>query len=161
MIKKVDTIPGQGGEHTTQKLMINKDIRSAIEKRIERFEFVGDYNIKYLDQYAREEAERVFTSMFSKCRTEVQQKLREEFKVAWPLVPTIYDYRKRLYRVCRRSGKVYMEIYYDFMDAIPRVMLDEGRALTKLREENRSKRRRENEQRSENSNPGEALQHNG
>lgn len=154
MIKKVDNIPGQGGEHTSQKLMINKDIRSAIEKRIERFEFVGDYNIKYLDQYAREEAEIVFRSMFSKCRTEVQQKLREEFKVSWALVPTIHDYRKRLYRVCRRSGKVYMEIYFDFMDAIPQVMLEEGRALTKLREKNRSKskRRREHEQRSENSN---------
>lgn len=152
MIKKVDTIPGQGGEHTSQKLMINKDIRSAIEKRIERFEFVGDYNFKYLAQYARDEAERVFTSIFSKCRTEVQQKLREEFKVAWALVPTIHYYRKRLYRVCQRSGKVYMEIYYDFMDAIPQVMLEEGRALTKLREENRSKRRREHEQGSKDSN---------
>lgn len=152
MIKKVDTIPGQGGEHTSQKLMINKDIRSAIEKRIERFEFVGDYNFKYLAQYARDEAESVFRSMFSKCRTEAQQKLREEFKVAWASVPTIHDYRNRLYRVCQRSGKVYMEIYYDFMDAIPQVMLEEGRALTKSRVENRSKRRREHEQRSENSN---------
>lgn len=152
MIKKVDTIPGQGGEHTSQKLLINKDIRDAIEKRIERFEFVGDYNFKYLAQYARDEAENVFRSMFSKCRTEAQQKLREEFKVAWALVPTIHDYRKRLYRVCQRSGKVYMEIYYDFMDAIPQVMLEEGRALTKLREENRSKRRREHEQRTEDSN---------
>ena len=152
MIKKVDTIPGQGGEHTSQKLLINKDIRDAIAGRIERFEFVGDYNFKYLAQYARDEAETVFRSMFSKCRTEVQQKLREEFKVAWALVPTIHDYRKRLYRVCQRSGKVYMEIYYEFMDAIPQVMLEEGRALTKLREENRSKRRREHEQRSENSN---------
>ena len=152
MIKKVDTIPGQGGEHTSQKLMINKDIRSAIEKRIERFEFVGDYNFKYLAQYARDEAESVFRSMFSKCRTEAQQKLREEFKVAWASVPTIHDYRKRLYRVCQRSGKVYMEIYYDFMDAIPQVMLEEGRALTKSRVERISKRRREHEQRSENSN---------
>ena len=152
MIKKVDTIPGQGGEHTSQKLMINKDIRDAIEKHIERFEFVGDYNFKYLAQYARDEAESVFRSMFSKCRTEAQQKLREEFKVAWALVPTIHDYRKRLYRVCQRSGKVYMEIYYDFMDKIPQVMLEEGRALTKARVENRSKRRREHEQRSENSN---------
>ena len=152
MIKKVDTIPGQGGEHTSQKLLINKDIRDAIEKRIERFEFVGDYNFKYLAQYARDEAESVFRSMFSKCRTEAQQKLREEFKVAWALVPTIHDYRKRLYRVCQRSGKVYMEIYYDFMDAIPQVMLEEGRALTKARVERKSKRRREHEQRSENSN---------
>ena len=152
MIKKVDTIPGQGGEHTSQKLLINKDIRDAIAGRIERFEFVGDYNFKYLAQYARDEAESVFRNMFSKCRTEAEQKLREEFKVAWALVPTIHDYRKRLYRVCQRSGKVYMEIYYDFMDKIPQVMLEEGRALTKLREENRSKRRREHEQRSEDSN---------
>jgi len=33
MIKKVDTIPGQGGKHTSPALLINKDIRSAGEIR--------------------------------------------------------------------------------------------------------------------------------
>lgn len=60
MIKPVDAIP----ENPMQKWKSNRqritdDIQEAIDKGIPMFEFVGDYNFKYLSQYAREQANKL------------------------------------------------------------------------------------------------------
>lgn len=64
MIKAVDEIP-QSPKQTRKgyREQIRADIQEALDKRIEKFEFVGDYNFKYLAQYAREEADRIVRNL--------------------------------------------------------------------------------------------------
>lgn len=60
MIKPVDEIPlTVRGERMSRRQMLQNDIQEAIDKGISKFEFEGDYNYKYLANYAREEADRV------------------------------------------------------------------------------------------------------
>lgn len=60
MIKPIDEIP----KNTSQKResyreMIRNDIREAMDKGIDKFEFIGEYKYKYLAVYAREEAKHI------------------------------------------------------------------------------------------------------
>lgn len=60
MIKPIDEIPQSIVEkRKNYREMIRQDITEAWEKGIRRFEFDGDYNYKYLAQYAREEVEGI------------------------------------------------------------------------------------------------------
>jgi len=64
-IKSVDEIPETlQQKRESYRAMIRRDINEALDNHITRFEFEGDYNFKYLGQYAREEADRVFGSRF-------------------------------------------------------------------------------------------------
>ena len=64
MIKPIDEIP-QSVKQTRKgyRERIRADIQEALDKGIAKFEFVGDYNYKYLAQYAREEAERIVRNL--------------------------------------------------------------------------------------------------
>ena len=59
MIQPIDEIPKREKQPSNRE-KIRDDIREAIDNDIRRFEFVGDYNFKYLAQYAREAAKDVF-----------------------------------------------------------------------------------------------------
>ena len=60
MIKPIDEIPQSMAEkRKSYREMIRQDITEAWGKGIRRFEFDGDYNYKYLAQYAREEIEDI------------------------------------------------------------------------------------------------------
>lgn len=64
MIKPIDEIPKNTVEQRKgYRQMIRNDIKEAIEKGIQKFEFVGDYNYKYLEQYAKEEANKVVSDL--------------------------------------------------------------------------------------------------
>ena len=59
-IKQIEEIPQTLSEkRESYRAMIRADIQSAIDAGISRFEFDGDYNWKYLANYAREEADRI------------------------------------------------------------------------------------------------------
>ena len=59
MIRPIDVIPENVIEkRKSYRENIRRDIREAIDRGIRQFEFVGDYNYKYLHQYASEEARR-------------------------------------------------------------------------------------------------------
>jgi len=80
MIKPVDTIPEsptQAGKTNRQK--IRDDIQEAIDKGIAAFEFVGDYNFKYLGQYAREEADRMNRNMFSQFIRDHREQYKDRY----------------------------------------------------------------------------------
>ena len=63
MIKQIDEIPlNVMDKRKSYREMIRNDIQEAIEQRIDKFEFEGDYNWKYLAQYAREEADQIWRS---------------------------------------------------------------------------------------------------
>lgn len=65
MIKPIDEIPkNTAAQRESYRDRIRADITEAMEKGIGKFEFVGDYNFKYLAQYAREEADRMFSKRF-------------------------------------------------------------------------------------------------
>ena len=60
MIRPVDEIPMNAADkRKSYREQIRNDIREAMDKGINKFEFVGDYKYKYLAQYAREEADRI------------------------------------------------------------------------------------------------------
>ena len=76
VIREVSEIPKSTAEkRKNYRTMIRNDIQEAIEKGIDRFEFVGDYNFKCLAQYAREEARRVTDKMI----LEAWRPLKEQF----------------------------------------------------------------------------------
>lgn len=65
MIKAVDEIPmSKAKERKSYRDKIRKDLQEAIDNGIMRFEFVGDYNYKYLAQYVREEADKLMRVTF-------------------------------------------------------------------------------------------------
>lgn len=72
-IKVIDEIPKQKFNKTKRE-EIRADIQGAIDKGITLFEFEGDYNWKYLGQYAKEEADRVKAKIIH----DIHRKFREE-----------------------------------------------------------------------------------
>lgn len=72
-IKVVDEIP-KTNQRRSNRDMIRADIQEALDNGISQFEFVGDYNYKYLAQYAKKEVDRFEAR---KVR-EVQTKFKEE-----------------------------------------------------------------------------------
>lgn len=62
MIKEVKEIP-TNKKRDSKRDLIRADINEAIEKGINKFEFIGDYNYKYLRNYAKEEADRIVAKM--------------------------------------------------------------------------------------------------
>lgn len=87
MIKPIDEIPKNTVEkRKSYRQMIRNDIMEAIEKGIQKFEFVGDYNYKYLEQYAKEEANRVvrdLTLQWSEDHPEYKEKCSYWFADYW------------------------------------------------------------------------------
>lgn len=67
MIKQVDEIPkNQNEKRRSYRQQITDDIKEAIESGITKFEFDGDYNWKYLAQYAKEQADHVLELILRK-----------------------------------------------------------------------------------------------
>ena len=76
MIKAVESIPKKGKSASAFSL-IRADIESAIRDNINRFEFVGDYNYKYLTQYARQAADDVMREIL----TNMARKRKKEWGI--------------------------------------------------------------------------------
>ena len=75
MIKPVDDIPmTEPQRRRSYREMIRKDIQSAINQKIPKFEFDGDYNWKYLAQYAREEADAIWRNTWYNIMHEARDK---------------------------------------------------------------------------------------
>ena len=77
-IKPIEGLPPVP-ESSSRRKMITEDIMTAIAQRIKTFEFEGDYNYKYLAQYAREQAESIFRKeIYYPAVKKVRKKLKEE-----------------------------------------------------------------------------------
>lgn len=64
-IKPINEIPlNTAQQRQSYRDRIREDIRTAIDQKIEKFEFDGDYNWKYLAQYAREEADMIWRKTY-------------------------------------------------------------------------------------------------
>lgn len=65
MIKAVNEMPmSKAKERKSYRDQIRNDLQEAIDNGIKLFEFVGDYNYKYLAQYVREEADKLMRLTF-------------------------------------------------------------------------------------------------
>lgn len=64
-IKPIEEIPQNlADKRKSYREQIRQDIGDAISQGISRFEFDGDYNWKYLAQYAREEADQIWRGTY-------------------------------------------------------------------------------------------------
>lgn len=64
-IAVIDRVP-ENQKSISKRELLRNDIREAIDNKISCFEFVGDYNYKYLGSYAKEEAKYIIRSMVRK-----------------------------------------------------------------------------------------------
>ena len=127
MIKKIEEVPKTvSGARATRRAMLRSDIREAIANRIAKFEFEGDYNYKYLANYAKEEANRVFQEDFfyvhSKgIRADVQAQYPDAYLYVSP-----WDYTKKWFKVHSKKGEdrvhVYAEIDFNYLDKFPELL---------------------------------------
>ncbi len=74
-IQALDKLPEKVSKKS-EKAMIREDLQEAIDKGIESFEFIGDYNYKYLASRAQNEANWLAGKMIAK----VYEDNRSEFK---------------------------------------------------------------------------------
>lgn len=155
-IKKVEQVPMTLQEQRqSYRDMIRQDINEAIEKRIDKFEFDGDYNYKYLASYAREEAEWIFRrKIYRPAAKRVAETLQAEFGRERVFAESEWRYRGRYIRIKSLKGEdrqhVYAEIdfsqeegFYNDLLADTRAKYKEIAERDKLREER--KKEAENE----------------
>ena len=121
MIKEVEKIPETlQQKRESYRAKIRADIEEAMSKRISDFEFEGDYNYKYLQQYAREEGERIFRYIFIGVERAVEEELKKELEVKYIYCPSPYLYAKQFIKVIKRKGEdrnhVYAHLDFDYLD---------------------------------------------
>ena len=116
MIKQIEEIPKSHAEKCkSYRQLIRDDIQEALDKNISKFEFIGDYNFKYLAQYAREEADRIIRKEYIR----VVQKHKAELE---DIFCDFYGIRK--------------DITYIKVTAVRGEKKDEPRVFCEIREEN-------------------------
>lgn len=123
MIKPIDEIPLNVSEQRNNyRQMIRNDILEAMDKGILKFEFVGEYNYKYLAQYAREEAESIVRKMvfdYSKRHPEYKERHKYCFFSYWEV-----NRKKGIIRISSIKGetpekrRVFCSIHPDIDEAL-------------------------------------------
>lgn len=117
-IKPIKEIPMNTKDaRESYRARIRADINEALEKRIDKFEFEGDYNYKYLAQYAREEADRIIRHITNKHDREITKVLQKEFNEEYIYVPPL---REAVIVISNRKledrNHVYVSIDYEKLD---------------------------------------------
>ena len=154
-IKVVKDIPQNLAEkRKSYREMIRNDIQEAIDNHIERFEFEGDYNWKYLAQYAREEADiiwrkTVYYDTAKKVRAELKKDRPGEMYIP---IRSGYDYHGKYIKIRTKKGEdrihVYGEIDYKFAEGFYELLKADAIAIEKATAERKAERERiRNEQR--------------
>lgn len=128
-IKLVDEIPLTVAEQReSYRERIRQDICYAITNRISTFEFDGDYNYKYLANYAREEASHIFIRMiYRDASRQVRKTLAEKLQRKYVFPESEFMYKNRYIRIREKKGDdrihVYGQIDFDFADKFYEILL--------------------------------------
>lgn len=140
MIKAIDNIPGTV---TSRREMLYRDIKSAIENGIERFEFEGDYNYQYLPQYAKNETNGILYEMISKMFKERREEVKDltitdiRNGIGWNIRP----YTNAFATYSSKRGKdrrhVYGELHFDELEKIWADIIEKARKEKAKREARR------------------------
>ena len=107
MLKPIDEIP-KGSINRKQQL--RQDIQEAIDKGINKFEFIGDYNYKYLQRYAQECADRIIRIMLAKRYGE----LREQYNIdrhTYLRLKQSSEYRPKFIHVSSIKGEEHRRVF--------------------------------------------------
>ena len=151
MIKQIENIPMTvSDKRRSARESLRADIAEAIKNRIPKFEFEGDYNYKYLNQYAREESDNVFRKMYFYEAKEVREKAKEELGNDYVQINP-WEYSGRYFKATSHKGEdrihVYGELFFDFLDNFSEIYYNdlvkkskEYAERRKLREEDRKRR---------------------
>lgn len=97
--------------------MIREDLRNLVRTCNEPkcFEFTGDYNYKYLAQYAREEARWMFTQMVKNIRKEVVSEVEKEFKTKLYFIRGVDHYfADKFIRIYQKKDGDIIHVYGEF-----------------------------------------------
>ena len=124
-IKPIKEIPMNTKDaRESYRARIRADINEALEKRIDKFEFEGDYNYKYLAQYAREEADRIIRHITNKHDREITKVLQKEFNEEYIYVPSL---REAIIVISNRKledrNHVYVSIDYEKLDNLYDILM--------------------------------------
>ena len=143
-IKPIEALPPVP-ESSSRRKMITEDIMTAIAQKIKTFEFEGDYNYKYLAQYAREQAEFIFRKdIYRLCCKKVRDKLKKEYGIQYIFPTDEHNYKGRFIRIHQRKGEdrnhVYAEIDYDFADKFEEILEADTRKHYQECEERKTQR---------------------
>lgn len=148
-IKPIEALPPVP-ESSSRRKMITEDIMTAIAQKIKTFEFEGDYNYKYLAQYAREQAESIFRkNIYWGAAKKVRDKLKKEYGKQYIFTTAEHNYKGQFIRIHQRKGEdrnhVYAEIDYDFADKFEEILEADTRKQYKECEERKNKREEKHE----------------
>lgn len=130
-IKELDDIPETLSEkRQTYRRMIRKDIQEAIDKQIECFEFDGDYNYKYLAQYAREEARALFHSQYYiPAAKKVKPLISQKYNKKYVFGRSEWEYAERFIKIksrkCKDRVHVYASIDFEFIDSFEEILYED------------------------------------
>ena len=125
-IKPIDEIPlNIQDKRKSQRENIRADILEAIKNGISKFEFDGDYNWKYLAQYAREEADMIWRKKYRDLILEA----RRDYNIR--LTSSLPSYYLKGQYIRIRSAKmpdrihVYCEIDFEAPERITRPIIEQ------------------------------------
>lgn len=126
-IKPIDEIPlNTVDKRRSYREMIRQDIQTAIDQRITKFEFEGDYNWKYLAQYAREEADGIWRETWY----DIMRKAKKEHDIRGYMGNPSYHQKHDYIRITsvkmEDRNHVYCQIDYDAPERICRPLIDEA-----------------------------------
>lgn len=130
-IREVEHIPQTlSQKRQSYRAMIYQDLQEAIDKHIENFEFEGDYNYKYLANYAREEAEMLFLEKYYRpAEKKVKEVLKKELEKKYIFPKIQYEHRNNFIKIqnvkCEDRNHVYATINYDFIDHFYDILLED------------------------------------
>lgn len=152
-IKPVDEIPQTLAEkRQSYRERIRQDICYAITNHISTFEFEGDYNWKYLANYAREEADWIFRRrIYRDCGIRVKNELKEKLHKEYIFPESEFRYKNRYIRIREKKGEdrihVYGQIDFDFGENFYEILLaDTERKYKEIAEREAERNAKKNNQ---------------
>lgn len=129
-IKPVNDIPMTLQEkRASYREMVRQDISYALKNHISTFEFDGDYNYKYLANYAREEADIIFRrSLYRDAEKRVKEELAKKLNLKY-IFTDHWRYKGKYIKIRTKKGEdrihVYGQIDFDFADKFYEILLSD------------------------------------
>lgn len=145
-IQALDKLPEKVAKKS-EKAMIREDLQEAINKGIESFEFIGDYNYKYLASRAQNEANWLAGKMIAKVYEDhrcefkhheilLEDNVRRRFVAQWlKIIGITLEDRKHVY--CKINHSATVGIFDLLKEADENITrrVDANRARRKAQEE--------------------------
>lgn len=131
MIKPIEKLPETLSQRRdSYRARMRADIQQAIDSRTAKFEFVGDYNYKYLAPDAREQARKVLRPYFNQARSDAAEAIKQRLGLDTCFISYQYesDYCEQFIRISSVKGPdrrhVYAEINFDVLDNLEEMLLE-------------------------------------